>query len=189
MTKGPCWCPAWPHLKNSFVKQMSLAHMVQRFLWCVCSFQKKDSGSSAHGRPGSSYVLHTSISGNSSKNSSSSSDGRLGQLQDSIASATVQVVPAAKGVSPQLLSPDLACLQRAAKVRRGQAAALRNALLAKLPAAFAHALCLSHAPARTRTRGVRCCKPRPTIFAATHLVWLLMVSRPTPGGLCMTRSR
>jgi hypothetical protein len=46
-----------PHLKNSLVKQMSLAHMVHRFLPWLCSLQKKDSGSSAHGRPGSSYVL------------------------------------------------------------------------------------------------------------------------------------
>jgi hypothetical protein len=51
-------CPAAPHLRNSLVKQMSLAHIVHLFLLWVCSVQKKDSGSSAHGSPGSSYVLH-----------------------------------------------------------------------------------------------------------------------------------
>jgi hypothetical protein len=45
------------HLRKVLVKQMSVAHIVQRFLWWVCSLQKNDSGSSAHGSPGSSNVL------------------------------------------------------------------------------------------------------------------------------------
>jgi hypothetical protein len=45
------------HLNSSFVKQMSLAHMVQRFLPWLCSVQKKCHGSIAHGNPGSSNVL------------------------------------------------------------------------------------------------------------------------------------
>lgn len=53
-----CVFPAAPHLRNSLVKQISLAHIVHLFFWWVCSVQKKDSGSSAHGSPGSSYVLH-----------------------------------------------------------------------------------------------------------------------------------
>lgn len=54
---------AHAHLKNSFVKQMSLAHMVHLFFWWLCSLQKKDSGSRAHGSPGSSYVLQARRAG------------------------------------------------------------------------------------------------------------------------------